>query len=146
MAQELALWPLRVAVFDRLTTHEATAPPPIGDGWPTLRDGEAGDYPHFALGPVMMGEAGTDSHAGHAYVVQVDAYALTGEGGGRVVAEMLYGAVRALGADVAVDGFDQALYMGLGSAIFTEDVDPETRKELFHGAIRFKYQIYQDDG
>ena len=137
---KLPLWPLRVAVFQALSTHAASS------AYISLADGEEGAYPHYGLGPVMMGEAGTDTHSGYSFTVQIDAWALSAEAGGKVVAEMLEAATEALGADLAVENFDEALYVGLGSALFTEDRDPQTKKELFHGAIRFKYLIYQNDG
>ena len=133
---KLPLWPLRVAVFQTLTEHAATA------AYTSLADGEEGPYPHYGLGPVMMGEAGTDSHAGHTFTVQIDAWALSAEAGGKVVAQMLDAATEALGADLAVEGFGYASYVGVGSALFSEDRDPQTKKELFHGAIRFKYLIF----
>lgn len=135
MTRRLALWPLRVAIFDRLTSEL--------DGYRIRRDGEGVEYPEIDLGPLRMADRSTDTHGGGEYVAQLDFWAAMDDGGGQWVPEAMDAALDALSTTLAVDGFGHALFMSVSEALVTEDYDERIDRALYHGVLQVRYAIYQ---
>lgn len=136
MSDTLHLWPLRVAVFTRLTEHPAMAP------YEGRRDGAPVTYPQWELGPVRVSDESTDSGFAGQYTAHIDFWGLVSDGGGKVVPEMMEAAMEAVGDEALVlDDGCEALFMRISVAEIRPDVDQNLNTELVHGTILFVFHI-----
>lgn len=138
MPQTLPLWEMRLAVWDRLTSHAAMS------AYAVRKEGTSVGYPFVDLGPVTVADRSTDSHPGVSLEVQVDAYALVSEGGGKTVSEIMDAVTEALSdGPLQPSGYEAADYLGLATGIISEDFDPEEGGSLMRGVCRYRFTIYQ---
>ena len=137
MPQKLALWPLRVAVYDRLATHDAFS------AYTLRREGQVAAMPFADMGPAQFADQSTGSNPGGEYILQVDFWGAKSNAGGKSVAEMMDAATQALSdGDLTVEAFGEATYLGISTAQILDDYDDQAG-ELVHGVVQYRFVIYQ---
>jgi hypothetical protein len=144
MSQQVPFWPVRVALFKRLETDEATS------GHALRSDGTRAAYPFLALGPMTYADEATDTTPAGEVLVQIDAWANVEDAGGRDVNVMASDAVEAVSRSALVledypEGGDQTEteYLGLETALMQEDYDSAREVALYHAVLRARLHVIQ---
>jgi len=125
---------VRVAVWHRLNTHPATS------GHTLLREGTPAAFPYYAVGPAYLGSGGTDTIRPVRIVVQLEAYALSSEGGSSKVSDMMIDVETAVNAEpMSIPGHQPFLFI-FEHAVINPHLEDFVGGEMYAQMIH-RYQI-----
>lgn len=132
----LALWDLRVALWDALSPALSDAGVPLAD------DGAKASYPYATMDAMNASDDSADGAGAALKLVRVDVWAEMAQGGGRAVAVAADAAAAAADEadDLTLASGKEALYMGAPSTSLVKDYAP-SGPPLWHGTITFRYRI-----
>ena len=134
----LALWPLRKAVYDALTTHDEMR------GQNVKVDNKQAAYPYAAIAQIAMSQDDVDAFGG-TYMVTVEVWGQKSNGGTLDVNTLMDKVALALGDELALESpFNCAQFQGIMQAMIGDFYDQQNMQELVLGSITFKYFVVED--